>query len=232
MKANKIVQLSEVEHILQRSARYLGSISMTKVQRFYLELGEIKFGEIEYVPALLKLIREVLDNSVDEFLRANKKFANKINIIISKDTIIIEDNGRGIPVIKAMDSNDNQLDDLMPTLAWCSLRAGSNFGDEEDNTTIGQNGEGSSLVNVWSTQFIGETCDGTTNYKLTCKDNLSSKLVTTKPGKKRFTRVTFKPDLKRMNLTEINPLYMDLLEFDLMFLKVTYPEIKFSFKRK
>jgi DNA topoisomerase-2 len=232
MKDNKVIQLSEIEHILQRSARYLGSITMSKVSRFYLVVDKIKYGEVEYVPALLKLIREVLDNSIDEALRTNFKFANKIKITSSNDTIIIEDNGRGIPVAQSEDSSGNKLDDLMPTLAWCSLRAGSNFADEADNTTIGQNGEGASLCNVWSKEFIGETGDGNNFYKVVCKNNLSSKKITTRPGKKRFTKVTFKPDLERMNLTEISPLYMDLLAFDLMFLQETYPNIKFTFERK
>lgn len=232
MKQNKVVQLSEIEHILQRSARYLGSITETTVTRFYLELDKIVFGEVTYVPALLKLIREVLDNSLDEALRTKFKFANKIKITINKDTVTIEDNGRGIPVVKAEDSTGKVLDELMPTLAWCSLRAGSNFGDEVDNTTIGQNGEGSSLVNIWSTKFIGETCDGQTHYKLVCKDNLSSKEVNTKASKRKFTKVTFKPDLTRMNITEISSLYMDLLQFDLLFLQETYPQIKFTFNRE
>lgn len=231
MKVNKVIHLTEIEHILKRSARYLGSVSEATVQRFYLELDKIVFGEVTYVPALLKLVREVLDNSVDEALRTNFKYANKINITMTKDTVIIEDNGRGIPVINAEDSQGNALEDLMPTLAWCSLRAGSNFDDDIDNTTIGQNGEGSSLVNAWSKSFIGETCDGKTYYKLVCKNNLETKDYMTKPGKKQFTRVTFKPDLERMNITEISSLYMDLLEFDLMFLQETYPQIKFTFNR-
>ena len=99
MKQNKVVQLSEIEHILKRSARYLGSTVKTNTTRYHLVNNEIKFGSIEYVPALLKLIREILDNSLDEFDRTNGKYANKIEMKITKDSISIKDTGRGIPVI-------------------------------------------------------------------------------------------------------------------------------------
>jgi DNA gyrase/topoisomerase IV subunit B len=232
MKQNKVVLLSDIEHALKRSARYLGAIVSVSVLRYYLKDNKIVYGTIEYVPALLKIIREIIDNSLDEAIRTNYKFANKIKITISKDTVIIEDNGRGIPVIHGEDSSGNKLDELMPTLAWCNLKAGSNFDDEADNETAGQNGEGSSLCNIWSKSFIGETSDGNLYYKVHCKDNLSSKEITTKPSKKKFTKVTFKPDLDKMGIEEISDLYKDLIEFDLMFLRETFPKINFTFERK
>ena len=232
MQKNKVILLSDTEHILKRSARYLGSVVETTNTRFILSEETIKYQECSYIPALLKLIREIIDNSIDEALRTNFKYANKISITITKDTIIVEDNGRGIPVIQAEDSQGNKLEDLMPTLAWCSLKAGSNFNDEDDNSTIGQNGEGSSLVNIWSKEFIGETSDGNLYYKLVTKDNMATKEISTKASKKQFTKVTFKPDLGRMNLEAIDEFYMDLIEFDLLFLKETYPKINFEFIRK
>lgn len=232
MKDNKIVQLSDVEHVLKRSARYLGSTVQTKVSRFYIENEKIIFGEIEYVPALLKLIREIIDNSIDEGLRTQFKFANTIKITISKDTVIVEDNGRGIPVVFGHDSAGNEIQKYMPDLAWTSLRSGSNFSDTEEDDTIGQNGEGSSLCNIWSKEFIGETADGKKYFKVHCKQNLSSSDIHIEDSKKQFTKVTFKPDLERMQLESISDIYMDLLEFDLLFLKETYKEIKFEFKRK
>lgn len=230
-KANKVIQLTEVEHVLLRSARYLGGTAKSLNTRFCLEDSNIVFKTLEYVPALLKLIREIVDNSIDEGIRTGFKYANKIIITISNDTISVEDNGRGIPVINAEDSSGNKLDKLMPELAWTELRAGSNFDDDEDNTSIGQNGEGSSLVAIWSKSFIGETSDGNLYCKVECKDNLSSINVSTKNSKKKFTKVTFKPDLERLGLESINDVYKDLIEFDLMFLKETFPLISFEFKR-
>jgi len=231
MKQNKVIQLSEITHVLKRSARYLGSTTLSKLQRYYFKDNQIVFGEIEYVPALLKIIRELIDNSIDEGIRTGFKFANKIDITISKNTVTILDNGRGIPVIYAEDEFGNELKELMPTMAWCSLRSGSNFDDLEDDETAGQNGEGASLCNAWSKEFIGETCDGQTYYKIICKDNLSSKDISTKQSTKRFTKVSFSPDLERMGISEISDIYMDLIEFDLLFLQETFKEIKFTMKR-
>lgn len=231
MKQNKVIQLSEIEHVLKRSARYLGAINKTKVERFYLKDTKIQFGFVEYVPALLKLIREVLDNSIDEAIRTNFKYANKIKIKISNKQITIEDNGRGIPVVEAEDSKGNKLDKTMPELAWTELRAGSNFDDEDDNATAGQNGEGASLTNIWSNKFIGETCDGTNYIKVHCTNNLSNIETSTKKMKKQFTRVTFEPDLKRLGIETIDEVYVDLLEFDLMFIRETFKQIKFEIVR-
>ena len=227
-----IIQLSNEEHVLKRSGRYLGSVNDALVNRFYFDEGIITYGQLTYVPALLKLIREVLDNSIDNAIKNDFRCANVIKIDITSNTVTIEDNGTGIPVKAAKDSKGNELPDLMPTLAWCSLRAGSNFLDEDDNSTIGQNGEGSVLCNIFSKQFIGETCDGSLYYKLTTTQNMSTKHIETKPSKKRFTKVTFTPDLERMNITEISKLYIELLKFDLMFLKETYPKIQFIFNKE
>lgn len=232
MKQQTVVQLSEAEHVLKRSARYLGPTTKTITTRHCLEDGKIEYKDIEIVLGLHKLIREIVDNSIDEAIRTNFKFANKIDIEITNEYISVRDNGRGIPVVHGVDSQGNKLDELMPTLAWMSLRSGSNFEDDDDNTTVGQNGEGASLVNVWSKLFKGITCDGKTYYELTCKDNMSSHTIKTKPSKQKYTKVTFYPDLERMDLKEIGNEYIDMLKFDLLFLKLTYDKIKFTLNGK
>ena len=228
MKNNIVTLLSDKSHVLKRSNRYLGSIIKCTISRFYLnDDDEIVYGDIDYVPALIKIIREIIDNSIDEYIRTNGRYANKIKIIIGKDQIIVEDNGRGIPVVNAVDENGNEIDILMPELAWTNLKAGSNFDDNEDSTTPGQNGEGSSLVAIWSKEFIGETCDGSNYFKIICKDNLDAKEVIKKTSKRKFTKVSFKPDLERMGLTEIDKIHKKLIEFDVLFLKETYKDINF-----
>lgn len=228
IKTRDVVQLTESEHVLKRSKRYLGNTELTNVYRWILEEDNIILKDVIFVPALLKLIRETLDNCIDVYIDTKGKFANKIDIEITNDVISIKDNGTGIPIKKALDSQGNELDELMPTLAWCSLRSGGNFDDKEDNETQGQNGEGVSLVNIWSTYFKGETADGSKYYVIECKDNLSSRDYSIKESKQRYTKVTFKPDLNRMGIDTISDIYIDLLKYDLMFLKLTFEGIKFT----
>jgi len=234
MKENKVVLLSEKTHVLKRSARYLGSIVPVKISRPLIQDGKIVFGEVDYVPALLKIAREFIDNKIDENIRTGGKFANVIDIQLDHEKLVASDNGRGIPVIKSVDESGQELEQTMPELAWANLRAGSNFDDEADNTSIGQNGEGASLGVMFSSKFIGETDDLNKHFKMVCTDNISTKDVKITPSKKKNgTKIQFYPDMDKLNLGDkIDPIYQDLLYFDLLFLSITYPDITFKFNKR
>ena len=73
-------------------------------------------------------------------------------------------------VIKVKDEHGNEIDKLAPEAVWTELKTGSNFDDHNDATQIGQNGEGSTLTNIFSKKFIGETDDGKYYFKLICKN--------------------------------------------------------------
>ena len=85
MKANEIKRLSEREHILKRTGRYLGSIKAVTQKMFIYKDGKMIYTEVTYVPALMKCVRELVDNSIDENLRCQGKFAN-----IKKDNLVIK----------------------------------------------------------------------------------------------------------------------------------------------
>ena len=87
--------LSPREHVRERTGMYLGSTALETVERFVN--GE--WQQIKCVPALSKMIDEIIDNSIDEAIRTNFKHANQINVSLDldKNTVTIEDNGRGIP---------------------------------------------------------------------------------------------------------------------------------------
>jgi len=235
MKENKVVKLSDRTHALKRSARYLGSIIPQNIHRPILEDGSIVFKEITYVPAFLKIIDEFIDNSIDEALRTDFKFANKISINIDNKKIQVEDNGRGIPVVPALDEHGKDLGETMPELAWTELKAGSNFDDDNDNTNIGQNGEGASLGVIFSKKFIGETDDGKKHFKISVLDNLGSKKVQINETKgKTGTKIVYYPDLEKLNLGEEvdTSLYGSLIHFRLLYLALTYPDIDFRLNNR
>jgi len=239
MQENKIIKLNDIEHALLRAPMYIGAITPQKIKRPIIVSSEdhqkIVIDEIEYIPGLLKLMRELLDNSIDEYLRTQGNYANKISIIIDDEKFVVEDNGRGIPIKPAYDSQGNEIpDSLMPLMAWTNLKAGSNFDDSNtSNTSIGQNGVGSSLATIFSKKFIGETDDGNKFFKVTCKNNMQDvDYKVTDSKKKMGTKVTFYPDLERFKLDKIDEIYKDLIYFDLIFLSVTYPEIQFKFNGK
>lgn len=220
-------KLTEREHIIQRPSMYIGAVDLTKSNEYLYEDGKIVYKEISFVPGLIKIINEIIDNSVDVAIKTDFKSSNVISIKMSKDTIEVGDNGTGIPVIKNSDGH------YLPELAWGHARAGSNFDDDANRTQIGMNGVGSFATNCFSKKFIGRTDDGKNSYTITFKNNAESftdKLDTA--GKITGTNVKFWPDLDKFNLTEIDNTHMDVIYQRLINLSMSFPEITFKFNNK
>ena len=64
---NKYQSMSELDHILQRSGMYIGSVKNETKQMFLYSADEAKMqlADVEYSPALLKLLDEIISNSFD-----------------------------------------------------------------------------------------------------------------------------------------------------------------------
>lgn len=219
-----LVKLTEREHIIQRPAMYIGSVDSTQTNDFILNGDKIEKQDIEYVPGLIKITNEIIDNCVDVAIKSCFKSGTKISVKMTKDFVEVQDNGTGIPVIK----NDDGM--YLPELAWGHARAGSNFSDDENRTQIGMNGVGSFATNCFSKKFVGCTDDGKNEFTITFKDNAES--FTHKVGKTKGstgTTVKFYPDLEKFGLTEIDDVHMNVIKQRLMNLSLSYPEIEFKF---
>lgn len=218
--------LSPRDHCRQRIGMYMGSASLEQVDRFVL--GEWKTAS--YVPALSKMIDEILDNSIDEAIRTNFQYANKIDVSISGDTITVTDNGRGIPQEEVFDETMNKKI-LRPVAAWTRVNAGTSFNDER--VTIGTNGVGSSATNFLSVQFIGRTWQNGNLLEVACKDGGLETKVKHKNRAGNGTEVTFTPDFTLFEVNSISEYdTIELLEDRLISLQMAFPEIAFSFNRK
>ena len=228
---NEIKQLSDISHCLLRPNQYIGAIVPTKCSTFVLDRKTEKFEykEITYNPGFLKIIYEIIDNSVDEAIRTNFKYGDKIDVNIDKNLITVSDNGRGIPLDKAEGHDVSQLE-----LALTSLRAGSNFNDEEGRTLLGMNGVGASLTNIFSKVFAAVVYDGKRKGVLKCLSNLSKKSceIIKHKSKKTGTTIMFEPDYKRFGMKKMDQVHIDLIHQRLMFLSVTYPEISFTLNKE
>jgi DNA gyrase/topoisomerase IV subunit B len=214
-------ELDDRQHALERPSMYIGSTTLEE----HSAIVAFRYQTKSYVPGLIKLIGEILDNSIDEHIRTDGKFANMISVSIDKGidgtSITIKDNGRGIPVQEHGDS-------WIPVKAWTRLRAGANF--DKKRTTIGANGVGSALVNIFSTSFVGKTCDGKNTMTVTCSDNMQNiDFTKSKATTPQGTTVTFYPDLSRFGLTDIDKEHQDIVRDRLANLAVVYPSIKFIF---
>ncbi len=225
MQKNEIVTLSQKEHVLKRPGLYLGSVNKVEEKGwlFSKKTDGFELETYEYTPALVKVIREVIDNSIDEGLRTNFKFANKIDIKMGdSDTISVKDNGRGIPFKK------NENGDTMAKVAWCDLNSGSNFEDSKDNKTMGQNGVGSSLSHIFSMAFKGETSDGVKKVVVSSKNNMNNIQQKITSNKQKYTKVSFTPDYKRFGVKQLSSIEERILYTDMLVLMQIYPKLSIT----
>lgn len=210
-------ELSDKEHILLRPSMFIGSTSFTN--QSYLIKG--KLVNLNIVPGLLKIINEIIDNSVDEFIRTAGKHANKIVIEINKDFdgeyVSVTDNGRGIPVIKHPNG-------YQPVICWSKPRAGSNFDDAR--VTMGMNGYGSCLTNYFSKIFIGETSDGSNKLNYINENDVEK--VSVVESKLRYTKVKFYPNYAHFETDSLTQDHITYLSDRIENLAISFPGIEFK----
>ena len=217
-------------HILNRTGMYLGSTVQTNTLEYLIHENVFKQYKVTYVPALIKMINEIIDNSSDILKDAK---SGKIDVVMNPDAnqIMVTDNGGGIPIKKIENLDGSHI--LVPRACWSIAKSGSNFNDDaEDASTIGTNGVGSVCTNVLSTKFVGITDDGKQKYSGTWTDNANPEtyietLAASK--KKRGTSVYFEPDLKRLGIESFNDDSSRVIKQRLINLSVTYPHITFTF---
>ena len=218
--------LTARQHVRERIGMYMGSSSKEDIERFIL--GEWK--KTTYVPALSKMVDEILDNSIDEAIRTNFKFANKIDVSINSNKITVTDNGRGIPQDKIFDEA-MQTEILRPVAAWTKVNAGTSFDDER--VTIGTNGVGSAATNFLSKTFTGKTWSNQKSIQLDCKDGADTMNVKTGSKAGNGTEVSFVPDFELFEVDSLDQLdTIILIEDRLISLQMAFPEIQFSFNKK
>jgi topoisomerase-4 subunit B len=109
------------EHIRKRPGMYIG------------KLGDGSAAD----DGIYVLLKEVIDNSVDEFMMGNGK---KIDIQVSDQRISVRDYGRGIPLGKLMD-------------VAARMNTGAKYDSKAFKKSVGLNGVGIKAVNALSAAF-------------------------------------------------------------------------------
>lgn len=205
---------------------YMGSSAQEQVERFVM--GEWKTSR--YVPALSKMIDEILDNSIDEAIRTNFEYANKINVSIDNNKVTITDNGRGIPQELVYDeTTDSKI--ARATAAWTRVNAGTSFDDER--VTIGTNGVGSAATNFLSSKFVGKTWSNGGMLTVECKNGAEDIREKNTPKDGNGTEVWFTPDFDLFEVDSLQELdTVALVEDRLSSLQMAFPEIAFSFNKR
>lgn len=128
----------------------------------------------------------------------------KVTIDRKENFISIQNNGKGIPITEHKEEKC-----YVPELIFGHLLTSSNYNDDEKKVTGGRNGYGAKLCNIFSTEFIVETGDKERKlkYKQVFKNNMSEMgkpKVTSNAQGTQFTRISFKPDLAKFQMTEMD----------------------------
>ena len=119
---SSIQSLAWEEHIRTRPGMYIG------------KLGNGKQTD----DGIYVLIKEIIDNSIDEFTMG---YGKELDVKLNNESIIIRDYGRGIPLGKLVD-------------CVSKINTGGKYDSKVFKKSVGLNGVGTKAVNALSSQFF------------------------------------------------------------------------------
>ena len=165
---DSIVHLDDREHIRRRPGMYIG------------KLGDGSHSD----DGIYVLIKETVDNSIDEFRMGEGKV---INVTIADGKVTVRDYGRGIPLGKMVE-------------AVSILNTGGKYDTKAFKKSVGLNGVGTKAVNALSMHFnVQSFREG----KMRRAEFVQGKLVSdtgiidNTTGEQRGTLIEFEPDNSR-----------------------------------
>jgi len=221
--ATKYQQKTDKQHILDNPDTYIGSVEEVDADLWIIDDSNEKIIEknMKYIPGLFKLFDEGIVNCRDHVVRMLQAIANSqpncipvnnIEISISEDgTITMMNDGNGIDVAE---HPEHKI--WIPEMIFGHLRTSTNYDKTEKKIVGGKNGFGFKLVLIWSTYGSVETVDHVRGLKYSqeFKNNLDEicKPSITKCKNKPYTKITFKPDYKRLGITNLSKDVIALLK--------------------
>ncbi len=216
--AKQYQRKTDKQHILDNPDTYIGAVENVDSQMWVYDdnANKIVLRDIEYVPGLYKLFDEGIVNCRDHVVRMiqlnsiHKHFVSFIETNIDEDgTITLSNDGNGIDIAK-----HPEYDLWIPEMIFGHLRTSTNYDKTEKRIVGGKNGFGFKLVLIWSLYGRVETVDHVRGLKYVQEfhDNLDKidppKITKVPVNSKSYTKVTFKPDYKRLG---VNGLTSDMV---------------------
>ena len=160
---DNIRSLDWKEHIRMRPGMYIG------------KLGDGSSPD----DGIYILIKEVIDNSIDEFVMGTGK---TIEVTLRDKTVSVRDFGRGIPLGKVVD-------------VVSKMNTGGKYDSKAFKKSVGLNGVGTKAVNALSNYFRVESVrDGIIKAAEFSAGELTAEEAETETSKRKGTKVTFTAD--------------------------------------
>ena len=160
---DNIRSLDWKEHIRMRPGMYIG------------KLGDGSSAD----DGIYILLKEVLDNSIDEFVMGAGK---TIEISIKENTVHVRDYGRGIPIGKVVD-------------VVSKMNTGGKYDTRAFKKSVGLNGVGTKAVNALSNYFrVESNRDGQSKSAEFEAGNLVNEELLEDSSRRKGTKVSFTPD--------------------------------------
>ncbi|MCI6169914.1 MAG: toprim domain-containing protein [Sodaliphilus pleomorphus] len=163
---DKLVTLTPREHIRLRPGMYIG------------KLGDGSQSD----DGIYVLMKEVIDNSIDEY---NTGFAKPlIEIDVADGTVTIRDYGRGIPLDQVRDASSK-------------MNTGAKYDSKNYKRSVGLNGVGIKAVNALSSYFYIRSVRDGQSAAVTYSEGLvesETGIVDAGPDEENGTLVKFTPD--------------------------------------
>ncbi|MFD2828066.1 DNA topoisomerase IV subunit B [Leeuwenhoekiella polynyae] len=160
---DNIRSLDWKEHIRMRPGMYIG------------KLGDGTSAD----DGIYILLKEVLDNSIDEFVMGSGK---TIEVSIQGTRVIVRDYGRGIPLGKVVD-------------VVSKMNTGGKYDSRAFKKSVGLNGVGTKAVNALSEYFRVESSrDGKSAAAEFERGNLKDEEFLEETSRRKGTKITFIPD--------------------------------------
>ena len=125
------------------------------------------------------LLKEVLDNSIDEFVMGNGK---TIEVVVKQNKVSVRDFGRGIPLGKVVD-------------CVSKINTGAKYDSKVFKKSVGLNGVGTKAANALSSYFrIRSIRDGNSKLVEFSQGEIINEEPILENSSRKGTKVTFIPD--------------------------------------
>lgn len=241
------------QQIYLRPDTCIGSIISRKRFEYVIEDEKIKKKEINVVDGLCRLFMECTSNAYDCYIRSRSSSTPQTFISVDVDEKTgktqVSNNGKPIPIKINSDyqekfgskSKYKGKDLYNPDVICGIVLTSSNYNDNENRYTLGRNGYGVKLANIFSSKFSAKICDGKKIYFREWRKNMQEsdesdiKNIEEKEEKKIFVTMTFYPEFEKFGIKKYSQNYISFFHKLVVDLRFCIPDknviIKFNGKK-